>query len=150
MLRLSQGIDRGVERDFELTAALRALQAAYKRIGSLQVTLALQQAAIEVLTQVETREILQIVREALGYALRKTLATRATVSMRKRGARICLRICDNGNGFKLVDGQRRHEGLALIEARARKIGGTVHARVEAGKGAQLLVEFSLEPILVSV
>ncbi len=150
VLRLSQGMDRGVERDFDLTVALRALQAAYEQIGSLEVTLALQPAAIEVLTQVEARELLQIVRETLSYALRKTLATRATVSIRKRGARIWLCICDDGHGFKRVDGQMRHEGLALIEARARKIGGTVNVRAAAGKGAQLLVEFLLEPILVSV
>ncbi len=150
MLRLSQSRGRGVERDFDLTAALRAVQAAYERIGSMHVTLALQPAAIDVLTQMEAREILQIVREALGYALRKTLATRATVSIRKRGARICLRIWDDGDGFKLIDGQKRNEGLALIEARVRKIGGTVRAQVGVGKGAQLLVEFSLEPILVPV
>jgi signal transduction histidine kinase len=72
------------------------------------------------------------------------------VSIRKRGARICLRICNNGTGFKLVDGRIQNESVALIEARARKIGGTVRTRVDEGQGAQLLVEFLLEPVLVSI
>lgn len=139
-----------VAPEFDLTAELSALQAAYERIGNLRITLALHPAAIDVLTQQEAREILHIVREALGTRVRETQVAQATVSIRKRGARICLRIGNDGAGFKLVDGRIQNEGLAFIETRARKIGGTVRTRVDEGQGTQLLVEFSLEPVLVSI
>jgi nitrate/nitrite-specific signal transduction histidine kinase len=138
-----------VAQEFDLTAELSALRAAYEQIGNLRMILALHPAAIEVLTQQEAREILQIVRETLGSCIRSQ-ATQATVSIRKRGARICLRIGNNGAGFKLVDGRIQNESVALIEIRARKIGGTVRTRVDEGQGSQLLVEFSLEPVLVSI
>jgi signal transduction histidine kinase len=147
--RTIAGLNQGVTQEFDLTAELSALQAAYEQIGNLRMTLELHPAAIEVLTQQEARELLQIVRETLGSCVRSQ-ATQATVSIRKRGARICLRIRNNGAGFKLVNGRIRNESVALIETRARKIGGTVRTRVEEGQGAQLQVEFVLEPVLVSI
>jgi nitrate/nitrite-specific signal transduction histidine kinase len=147
--RMIDGLEQRVTQEFDLTAALSALQAAYEQTGSLRMTLALHPAAIEVLTQQEAREMLQIVRETLGSCVRSQ-ATQATVSIRKRGARICLRICNNGAGFKLVDGQIQNESVARIETQARKIGGTVRTRVDEGQGTQLMVEFSLEPVLVSI
>lgn len=147
--RLIDGLHQGVTQEFDLTAELGTLQAAYEHIGNLRMTLALHPAAIEVLTQQESREILQIVRETLGSCVRSQ-ATQATVSIRKRGARICLRIGNNGAGFKLVDGLIQNESVAVIETRARKIGGTVRTRVDEGQRTQLLVEFSLEPVLVSI
>ena len=147
--RMIDGLHQGVTQEFDLTAELGTLQAAYEQLGNLRTTLALHPAAVEVLTQQEAREMLQIVRETLGSCVRSQ-ATQATVSIRKRGARICLRICHNGAGLKLGDGRMQSESVALIETRARRIGGTVRTRVDEGHGTQLLVEFSLEPVLVSV
>lgn len=147
--RMIDGLHQSVTPEFDLPLELSALQAAYEQIGNLRMTLALHPAAVEVLTQQEAREMLHIVRDTLGSCVRSR-ATHATVSIRKRGARICLRICHNGGGFTLGDGRMQSEGVALIETRARRIGGTVRTRVDEGQGTQLLVEFSLEPVLVSV
>jgi hypothetical protein len=54
------------------------------------MTLALHPAAIELLTQQEAREIRHIVREALGTRVRDTRVSHATVSIRKRGTRVCV------------------------------------------------------------
>jgi signal transduction histidine kinase len=139
-----------VAPEFDLTAELSALQAAYEQIGNLRITLALHPAAIDVLTQQEAREILHIVREVLGTRVRETQVAQATVSIRKRGARICLRICDDGAGSLPVDGRMQGDRVALIKSRVSKIGGTVRTHVDEGQGTQLLVEFSLEPVLVSI
>ena len=147
--RMMDGFHQGATQEVDLTAELGTLQAAYEQIGNLRMTLALHPAAVEVLTQQEAREILQIVRETLGSCVRSQ-ATQATVSIRKRGARICLRICHDGAGFKLGDGRVQSDSVALIETRARRLGGTVRTRVDEGRRTQLVVEFSLEPVLVSV
>ena len=148
--RMIDDLDPSVTPEFDLIAELNALQAAYERVGSLRMTVALHPAAIEVLTQQEAKEMLHIVREALAARVRDTRVTRATVSIRKRGVRICLRISDDGVGFVPVHGQTQSDVVALIESRARKLGGRVRHHGEDGRGAQLRVEFSLEPILVSV
>ena len=148
--RMIDGLNQGVTQDFDLTAELNALRAAYDRVGNLRMTLALHPAAIEVLTQQEAKEILHIVRETLGTRVREHQVIHAAVSIRKRGARICLCIRDDGAGFVPVDGRTQSDSVTLIESRARKLGGIVRTRVEEGGGAQFLVEFSLEPILVSV
>lgn len=148
--RNSDGFNQGVTQDFDLVAELNALQAACERIGNLRITLALHPAAIDVLTQQEAREILHIVREALGPRVREARMTHATVSIRKRGTRIRVRICDDGTGFLPVDGRMQGDRMALIRSHVRKLRGTMRLRVTEGRGAQLLVEFSLEPMLVSV
>lgn len=148
--RLVNGCDQCGAQEFDLTAELGALQAAYERIGNLRMTLALHPAAIEVLTQQEAREILHIVREALGTRVHEGQVTRATVSIRKRGARISIRIWDDGAGPIPVDSRIPGDRAVLIKSRVRKLRGTMRLQVKEGRGTQLLVEFSLEPILVSV
>lgn len=148
--RMIDGLNRGVTQDFDLAAELSTLQSAYERVGNLRMTLVLHPAAIEVLTQQEAKEILHIVRETLGTRVREAQVTHATVSIRKRGVRICVRICDDGIRCVPVDGRIQSDRVAVIESRARKLGGIVRTHVEEGRGAQLLVEFSLEPILVPV
>lgn len=148
--RMIDGLHQGVIQEFDLTAELSALQAAFERIGNLRMTLALHPAAIELLTQQEAREILHIVREALGTRVRDARVTHAMVSIRKRGTRIRVRICDDGAGLVRVDGRIPGDSMALIKSRVRKLRGTMRLLVKEGRGARLLVEFSLEPILVSV
>lgn len=147
--RLIDGCHHSMTQEFDLSLELSALQAAYERIGNLRITLALHPAAIEVLTQQEAREILQIVRETLGGCVRSQ-ATQATVSIRKRGARIRVRICDNAAGLIPVDGLSQGDSLALIKSCVSRIRGTMRIQVAESRGTQLLVEFVLEPILVSV
>jgi len=148
--RMIDSLNQGLTQDFDLTAELNALRAAYERVGNLRRTVSLHPAAIEVLTQQEAKEILHIVREVLGTRIREAQVIHATVSIRKRGSRICLRICDDGIRRVPVDGRIQSERVAVITSRARKLGGIVRTHVEESRGAQLQVEFSLEPILVSV
>lgn len=148
--RMIDGLNQGVAQEFDLTAELSALQAAYEHIGNLCMTVVLHPAAIEVLTQQEAREILHIVREALATRVHDAGVTHATVSIRKRGARIRVRICDDGAGLARVDDRIPGDSMALINSRVRKLRGTLRIQAEKGQGTQLLVEFSLEPILVPV
>ena len=148
--RMIDDPDQDVTPEFDLSKELSALQAAYERNGNLRISLALHEAAIEVLTQQEAREILHIVREALDARVSDARDTHATVSIQKRGGRIRLRIFGNGAGFAIAVGRIQSDRMALIQSRVRKIRGTMRMQVEKGRGTQLLIEFWLEPILVSV
>jgi signal transduction histidine kinase len=145
-----QGLNEGVVKDSRLTDDLYALKSTYNEIGHVRITLDLQPAAVEVLTRDEEREILTIIREALSNSVRHAHASHATISIRRRGAKIRIHISDNGAGFDVKDNQHRGYGLASIESRARKIGGTLRLHSELGRGTQLTVEFSLEPMLTPV
>ena len=145
-----RGLNAEVVKDSCLTADLYALKSIYNEIGRVRITLDLQPAATEVLTRDEEREILNIVREALSNCVGHAHAAHATISIRRRGAKIRLHISDDGAGFAMGDTRTRGYGLASIESRARKIGGILRLHSEEGRGTQVTVEFSLEPMLAPV
>lgn len=143
-------LESGSVQVFDLSSELAALCATYEQTGRLHIQLDLQRGAIDVLTNEEEREILNIVREALSNSVRHAHATGVVVSLRMRGARIRVSILDDGIGFSTEDGQPRGYGLANMEARAKRLGGTLKVQSKAGEGTQIIAEFSLEPLLVSV
>ena len=148
--RMIRGLEAGTVQEFDLTSELTTMRATYEQVGRLQITLDLQPKAIEVLTIEEEQEILNIVREALSNCARHADATHATVSLRLRGARIRVAISDDGIGFDPAHGQPRGYGLANMEARARKLGGTLRVRSRRGEGTSVMAAFVLEPILAPV
>ena len=81
-------LESGSVQAFDLSSELVALCATYEQSGRLQIKLDLQRSAIDVLTNEEEREILNIVREALSNSVRHAHATEVVVSLRMRGARI--------------------------------------------------------------
>lgn len=144
-------LDEGVVQEFDLTAEIQALKAIYDQIGQMRITLDLQPAAIEVLTKEEEREILNIVREALSNCARHAHAVQVKISIRKRGEHIRISVRDDGTGFATAAGSvKRGYGLANMEARARKIGGTFRVQSEPGRGTDIILEFALEPMLAPV
>ena len=148
--QMIRGLSEGVLQEFDLTSELQALKRAYDQVGHMRITLDLHPAAIEVLTMEEEQEILNIVREALSNCVRHAKATRAAISIRKRGQRIRIQIRDDGKGFAMGDGRPTGYGLANMATRAKKIGGTLRIQSEEGHGTEIVAEFSLEPMLTPV
>lgn len=149
--QMIRGLDEGVVQEFDLTAELQSLKAIYDQIGQMRITLDLQPAAIEVLTKEEEREILNIVREALSNCARHAHAVQVKIAIRKRGEQIRISVRDDGTGFATAAGSlKRGYGLANMEARAKKMGGTLRVRSEPGHGTDITAELSLGPILASV
>lgn len=148
--QMTQRLDVGVVQEFNLVTELQALKSTYAQIGSMQISLDLHPAAIEVLTKEEEQEILSIAREALRNCVRHARATHAAISIRKRGNRIRVRIGDDGQGFAMEDGRTGGYGLANMAVRAKKIGGTLRIQSKEGRGTEIILKFSLEPILAPV
>jgi two-component system, NarL family, sensor kinase len=143
-------LESGTVQEFDLSSELNTLRTAYTQTGRLEVKLDLQRSAIEVLTHEEEREILNIVREALSNCSRHASATQAIVAIRMRDTRIRVSISDDGIGFSPTSGHPRGYGLANMEARAKRLGGALRVLAKAGEGTQVIVEFSLEPVLTSI
>lgn len=143
-------LESGSLREFDLSSELFTLCTTYEQTGRLHIKLDLQRSAIDVLTNEEEREILNIVREALSNCARHANATRAGVSIRMRDARIRVQIHDDGIGFSTAIGAPLGYGLANMEARAKRLGGMLRVQSKTGEGTQVIAEFSLEPLLTSV
>ena len=143
-------LESGTVQEFDLSSELETLRATYEQTGRLGVKLDLQRNAIEVLTHEEEREILNIVREALSNCARHAHATRAVVSIRMRETRVRVSIHDDGIGFSPETGQPHGYGLANMEARAKKLGGTLRVQSKTGGGTHVTAEFFLEPLLTTV
>ncbi|MGZ8375292.1 MAG: sensor histidine kinase [Nitrospira sp.] len=142
-------LESGSVQEFDLSSELSMLCTTYEQAGRLHIKRDIQRTAIEVLTNEEEREILNIVREALSNCARHADATRAVISIRIRDARIRVSIQDNGIGFSPA-GQPRGYGLANMEARAKRLGGSLRVQSKTGEGTQVIAEFSLEPELTSI
>jgi len=148
--RMIQGLTHGTVEEFDLASELETLVATYSRVGKLNIAMHLQQAAVEILTGEEEREILNIVREALSNCARHAQATEATVKLRARGSRVRLTIGDNGTGVVPTETETGGYGLANMAARAKKLGGHLTIRSQRGRGTRIVAEFALEPILTPV
>lgn len=143
-------LESGTVPEFDLSSELNALCATYEQTGRLRIKLDLQGTALEVLTNEEEREILNIAREALSNCARHAHASRATVSIRRKDTRIRVTVQDDGIGFSTAAGQPRGYGLANMEARAKQLGGTLCIQSKTGGGTQVTAEFALEPLLTPV
>lgn len=143
-------LESGNVREFDLPSELSALCTTYEQTGRLHIKLDLQRGAIDVLTNEEEREILNIVREALSNSARHASATHAVVSLRMREGRIRVSVHDDGIGFSAPVGRSRGYGLANMEARAKRLGGALRIQSKTGEGTQVIAEFSLEPVLTTV
>jgi signal transduction histidine kinase len=143
-------LESGSVQEFDLSSELFALCTTYEQPGRLHIKLDLQRDAIDVLTNEEEREILNIVREALSNCARHANATRAVVSIRMRHMKIRVSIHDDGIGFSTAIGRSRGYGLANMEARAKRLGGMLRIQSKTGEGTQVIAEFSLEPLLTSI
>lgn len=148
--RMIHGLEYGGVEEFDLASELRVLVDTYSQIGTLQIAMELQPAAMEILTGEEEREILNIVREALSNCVRHARASQATVTLQTRGSRVRLAIGDDGAGFDSNKNQFAGYGLANMAARAKKLGGQLMIRSQIGRGTKIIAEFSLEPVLAPI
>ncbi|UCC75788.1 MAG: ATP-binding protein, partial [Anaerolineales bacterium] len=89
-------------------------------------------------------DLYRIAQEALNNALKHATATQVTVTIRADEERVLLEVSDNGTGF---DPQAKSEGgmgLANMQERAEKMGGTLEIDTEAGSGTTLRLAFARE------
>lgn len=145
-----KGLAGGSVQDMDLSEELRQLAGSYEQLGSITITLSLQSSALDVLTREEEQEILNIVREALSNCVRHAQATHAEVTIRAHGNRVRISICDDGKGFVETGAHPKGYGLMNMEARAKKLGGSLLLRSKPGQGTRITAEFLLEPILAPV
>ena len=135
---------------FRLVSELQALAQMVERVSQVQIRVEIDQAAEEILTGEEARELVTIAREALNNCLHHAQATRIVIALRLIGSRVRLTIQDNGSGFDVEKQSARGIGFLQMEARLRKIGGRLEIQSTMGRGTCISAEVYPEPILTTI
>jgi signal transduction histidine kinase len=121
-----------------LTGALRSrLNAVEVRAGL--VTSFEGEAAPRLPAEIE-QELFRIAQEGLNNVLKHAHATRVSVRLDVSDGRIALEIADNGLGFEPSLGGGGGFGLASLQQRAERLGGTLRLDSAPGSGTRVCVE----------
>ncbi|BCA55732.1 putative two-component sensor histidine kinase [Nitrospira sp. KM1] len=143
-------LESGTVQEFDLSSELQTLISTYRQAARIQIVDDIHAEAMTLLTLEEKQEILKIVREAVSNCVRHAKASRITLSLHTKGNKVRLHILDDGIGFPQDRVGTKGYGLANMVARAKKLGGHLSVRSEAGGGTSVLAEFTLEPMVASV
>ena len=104
-------------------------------------TIDIDENAMKALTSEQALHLLQIAREGISNAARHAKARTGRVSLRRREGMICLEVSDDGSGFIAEKMNKLGLGLHHIDARARKLGGSVQVSSTPNLGTQIVVQF---------
>ncbi|MGZ7033397.1 MAG: GAF domain-containing protein [Thermoanaerobaculia bacterium] len=94
-------------------------------------------------------QIVRIVQEALTNVRKHAKASRATVSLERRGPKIIASIIDDGVGFDpsvKTRGEFPQFGLATMRERAASVGGSVSVDSARGSGTTVRFELPVEEV----
>jgi signal transduction histidine kinase len=91
------------------------------------------------------RELLRIAQEALQNAIRHSGAARVVLRLGREDGRLVLEVADDGRGFdpQAPAVRARRLGLSSMEERARRLGGSLAIRSDAGAGTTVRLEAPL-------
>jgi len=117
----------------------KAVQAAGNH--GLIFTIDIDENAMKALTSEQAFHLLQIAREGISNATRHAKARTGRVSLQQREGIICLEVSDDGSGFIAKKMNKLGLGLHHIDARGRKLGGTVQVSSTPNLGTRIVVQF---------
>ena len=125
-----------------LSAVLEKTVQEFASRGKLDIALDVQ-LTNSALSANEEIHILQIVREALSNVVHHAQARHAKIVLRGEAeGRVSLAIEDDGLGIANKVAQTHHYGMAIMEERARSLGGVLEIMNRMQGGTQLEVRFT--------
>lgn len=89
----------------------------------------------------ECAQVVQVAREALTNAVRHAEATRVDVRLREQEDTVELVVDDDGQGIQVSSDDLPHHGLAIMQERARSIGGALHIESRQPRGTRVRLSF---------
>jgi signal transduction histidine kinase len=128
-----------------LAAALQSRLEAVEVRGGMQTEF--QAVGVERLSAPTQDELYHIAQEALNNVLKHAKAPRVRVCLQFLEAVTRLEVCDNGIGFDPVTVRERGGlGLAGIQERVQRIGGSLQVDSAPGKGTRVTVQVPVCPL----
>jgi signal transduction histidine kinase len=132
--------------DLGLIPALHTFMKSFREETGIHVSLSAF-AAVEQVNGDKRTVLYRVAQEALNNVARHARASQASVRIQKRGDVICLRIKDNGKGFReeRVLGAKKSKRLGLLGMRERleMVGGKFTIESAPGAGTAVLAQIPL-------
>jgi len=95
--------------------------------------------AAALLTLEQTREVVQIAREAVSNSLRHGDAKAISLRLHTGDQAVCLLVQDNGAGYDSTQRRPGGHGLGNMEARAERLGGSLRVESQLGVGTRIVL-----------
>ncbi len=128
------GLRPGALADRQLQQTLKDMASEFEDSAQIRVDLAIDEAVAAELAG-RAGEVVQLTREAMSNVRRHSGASRAWLSLRRKGRTAVLQIRDNGDGFNTGDSVgESHHGLRNLRKRVVSIGGSLELSSTIGKG----------------
>lgn len=121
------------------SAALQSLANELAAGRSVRVDLDLDEDAASRLGAEQSKETLQIAREAVSNALRHGSASVVSIRLRHDAGQLLLVVQDDGRGFDPERLGHTGHGLANLQARAARLGATLRIESASGTGTRVLL-----------
>jgi NO-binding membrane sensor protein with MHYT domain/two-component sensor histidine kinase len=124
----------------ELRRELEALIGSLRGTRPLHFSLDVDPAALAYLSGEATRDILNIVREAVSNTLRHSRAKSGRISLLCHDHGVRLTVQDDGIGFNPQQARAHGQGLRNIATRAERLGARLDIRSSPGQGTRIDVD----------
>jgi signal transduction histidine kinase len=126
-------------KDSSLLESMQILAERSNIPGRLRCTFRSNLADDEGLPVVVRQDLLRIAQEAISNALRHAKSTVINVSLRLDPPNLILKVEDNGCGFTTETETREGFGFVNMQARAKKLNGSLDVRTAPGRGTSIVV-----------
>lgn len=126
--------------DSGLQHALKDAVEEFSRRGDYHLLFRAEELAVP-LAAVEEIHLLQILRESLSNCSRHSGAGEVWVSLRQVGEEVELLVEDDGRGFEAGSVDRQSHGIAILQERARSIGGRLQLAPREPCGTRMSLRF---------
>jgi len=148
--RMIMNVESDCVDPFRLVSELQALAQTVERVSQVRIRVEIDQAAEEILTGEEARELLTVAREALNNCVHHAQATRIVIALRPIGSRVRLTVRDDGAGFDADLRWAKGLRFSQMEERVRRIGGRLEIQSTVGRGTCITADIYLRPILTTI
>lgn len=132
------GLDEQLEPD--LPGSLSTIAASMSRLYNRTVQVTCTQGAAKGMSTAQQLGCLYIAKEALSNSFRHTQANSISLSLQRLKGNLRLTVGDNGQGFQLQDAAGLGFGLASMDMRAHRLGGTLSVRSKPAKGTTVVLD----------
>lgn len=129
----------------ELEAALASVVRSMDNPIQTRFRLTVNPAAVALVTAEQANHLVAIAREAMSNSVRHARAQAGKVSLELHDGHVRLAVEDDGTGFEPSARQLTGHGLKNMEARARKLGGSLSVLSEPGRGTRIICDLPREP-----
>ncbi|WP_447975091.1 sensor histidine kinase [Nitrospira sp. Kam-Ns4a] len=139
------GLEAPIRNGQELEAALAALVRSMDSPIQTRFQLTVDPAAAALVTAEQANHLVAIAREAMSNSVRHARAQAGKVLLELRDGHVRFAVEDDGIGFEPAARQPTGHGLKNMEARARKLGGSLSVVSEPGRGTRIICDLPREP-----